>query len=213
MADTPRWWMQGDWFDLCSCDIACPCTFAQPPTNGHCEGVLAHHIREGAFGDLRFDGLSVVSVLAFDGNFWAGEAEAVSGVFIDERADETQRGALLRVFSGEVGGYPARMAELMQGDSRGVEFVPIHFEVAGDLASWRVEIPGKLSGRAEALTGPTTPPGSRVQLHNPPGSETGPGQIATWGAVIENRVDAYGFQWDWAGKSSKHIPFDFSGPD
>jgi hypothetical protein len=25
--------MRGDWFDVCSCNIACPCEFAQPPTN------------------------------------------------------------------------------------------------------------------------------------------------------------------------------------
>ncbi len=213
MAEIPRWWMKGDWFDLCSCDIACPCTFAQPPTNGHCEGVLAHHIREGAFGEVRLDDLCVVTVLAFDGNFWAGEAKAELGVFIDQRADARQREALLQVFSGQCGGFPATMAELMEGETRGVEFVPIAFEVADDLVHWRVEIPGRLAGRAQALTGPTSVEGARVQLHNPPGSETGPGQIATWGRALENRVDAFGFQWDWAGKSSKHIPFDFSGPD
>ena len=36
------------------------------------------------------------------------------------------------------------------------------FEVDGDLAFWRAEIPGRVVGRAEALTGPTTPPGKRV---------------------------------------------------
>ena len=34
VADIPRWWMKGDWFDVCSCDIACPCTFGQAPDNG-----------------------------------------------------------------------------------------------------------------------------------------------------------------------------------
>ncbi len=32
------------------------------------------------------------------------------------------------------------------------------------------------------------------------------------GKATEHRVDAYGFQWNWAGKSSKHIPFDWTGP-
>jgi hypothetical protein len=26
-------------------------------------------------------------------------------------------------------------------------------------------------------------------------------------------VEAFGFKWEWAGRSSKHIPFDWSGPD
>src|SRR5438105_7045019 len=99
------------------------------------------------------------------------------------------------------------------GEVRGIEFVPISFTLADDLAYWRAEIPGKVVAAAEALTGPMTPPGKRVQLLNPPGSEVGPGQIATWGRVTEERVDAFGFKSEFAGKSSKHIPFDWSGPD
>ena len=98
------------------------------------------------------------------------------------------------------------------GEVRGIEFVPITFEVADDLAYWRAESPGKAVAAAEALSGPTTPPGARVQLLNPPGSEVGPGQVATWGKATANQVDAYGFQWNWASKSSKHIPFDWIGP-
>jgi hypothetical protein len=105
----------------------------------------------------------------------------------------------------------ATFAEFV-GEVRGLEFVPITFEVAGDLAYWRAEIPGKVVAAAEALSGPTTPPGARVQLLNPPGSEVGPGQVETWGKATANQVDAYGFQWNWAGKSSKHIPFDWTGP-
>ncbi|WP_420492964.1 DUF1326 domain-containing protein [Kitasatospora camelliae] len=37
--------MAGDWFDTCKCAI--PCTFAQPPTSGDCEDIMAWRIREG----------------------------------------------------------------------------------------------------------------------------------------------------------------------
>ena len=88
-------------------------------------------------------------------------------------------------------------------------------EVADDLAYWRAEIPNKVTALGEALTGPTTPEGARVQMSNPPGSEVGPGPnvVATWGKTKENKVNAYGFSWDWAGQSSKHIPFDWTGPE
>jgi hypothetical protein len=211
MADVPLWWMRGDWFDVCSCDIACPCEFAQRPTNNKCEGVLAYHVREGAYGDVRLDGLNVLGVAQFTGNLWTGEAKVSLGLFIDERANEPQRHALRMIFSGQAGGFMATFARLI-GDARGVEFVPISVAVADDLAYWRAEIPGKVMAAAEALTGPMTPPGKRVQLLNPPGSEVGPGQIATWGKTTNNQVDAYGFRWDWAGKSSKHILFDWKGP-
>ena len=211
MDAVPQWRLVGDWFDVCNCDIPCPCEFAQPPTGNFCEGILAYHIRDGHYGDVPLDGLSLVTLGAFEGNIWAGEARMTMGLFIDERADDRQRQALQAIFGGQAGGWPAGFAELV-GELRGVEFVPIEFEVAGDLASWRVEVPGKVVGRVEALAGPTTPPGQRVQTLNPPGSEVGPGQVATWGRSIANRVEGFGFKWEWDGKSSKHIPFDWSGP-
>jgi hypothetical protein len=94
-----------------------------------------------------------------------------------------------------------------------MEFARIDFEIEKDLGSWRVEIPGKLLGEAQALTGPTTPAGARVQVHNAPGAEVGPGQVATWGTATTDRADAFDFRWERSGKSSKHFPFDWRGPD
>ncbi|HZD01934.1 MAG TPA: DUF1326 domain-containing protein [Actinomycetes bacterium] len=210
MAEIPQWRLVGDWFDVCSCDMPCPCEFAQPPTNNHCEGVLAYHIREGRYGEVPLDGLNVLALVAWDGNLWAREATLAMGIFIDERADERQRKALQAIFGGQAGGWPATLAELI-GEVRGIEFARIEVEVAGDLASWHAEVPGKVVARAEALGGPTTPPGQRVQLLNPPGSEVGPGQVATWGRASTQQVDAFGFSSSLTGKSSKHIPFDWSG--
>src|SRR5919108_3494521 len=143
---------------------------------------------ESQYGDIELDGLNVLAVGQFDGNIWAGEAQLTLGLYIDSRADERQREALQRVFSGQAGGFMATFAALV-GEVRGLEFVPITFGVADDLAYWRAEIPGKVVAAAEALSGPTTPPGARVQLLNPPGSEVGPGQVATWGKATAHEVD------------------------
>ena len=62
MADVPRWWLRGDWFVVCNCTIPCPCYFAQPPTTGDCDGVLAWHVRVGKYGDVRLDGLNVIAL-------------------------------------------------------------------------------------------------------------------------------------------------------
>jgi hypothetical protein len=106
------------------------------------------------------------------------------------------------------------MAELAKliGEIRGIEFAPIKFEVADDLAYWSAEIPGKVIARGEALTGPMTPPGKRVQTINPPGSEVGPGVVATLGTAVQDEADGMGFKWKRSGKSSKYIPFNWSGP-
>src|SRR5205823_4643979 len=136
--------------------IPCPCTFAQSPTSGDCEGVLAYHIREGRYGEVPLDGLNLIGVGTFEGNLWSGETKAKMGMFIDERADERQREALQMIWSGQAGGFPAIFADLI-GEMRGIEFAPIEIEVADDLASWRAEIRGRVVAKAEALTGPMTP--------------------------------------------------------
>jgi hypothetical protein len=212
MAEATSWRVSGDWFDVCRCRVPCGCTFAQAPDEDECDGILAWHVREGNYGDVNLDGLNVVAVASFTGNVWTGEGKPVLGFFIDERADDSQREALQTIFSGESGGWPAGFAAMVD-EVRGIEYAPISFEVADDLASWSVEVPGKAKGRATALTGPTTPEGARVQLQNAPGAEIGPGQVATWGVADEDEADAFGFKWSWPGRSSKHFPFEWSSED
>ena len=71
----PNWKVSGDWFDVCKCNMPCPCEFAQTPTFGDCAGVLAWHIREGQYSDTVLDGLNVLGLGSFTGNIWAGQAK------------------------------------------------------------------------------------------------------------------------------------------
>ncbi|MFF9869348.1 DUF1326 domain-containing protein [Streptomyces sp. NPDC013953] len=212
-ATVPRWRVAGDWFDTCKCNVPCPCSFAQPPTFGDCDGVLVWHIREGRYGDVVLDGLNVLMLGAFAGNVWGEHSDAYGAVFIDERADTGQRDALEMIFGGRAGSWPAAFVEVAGMEMRGMEYAPIEFRIDDDLGSWSTSVPGRVEARAEALTGPTTPEGARVQTTNLPGCETGPGQVATWGRSVVDRADAYGFRWGREGQSSKHITFDWSGPD
>ena len=212
MANAPQWQVEGDWFDVCRCDIPCPCEFAQPPTDNHCEGILVWHVRKGRYGDVPIDGLNVMALGQFEGNIWAG-AKATMGIILDERADPKQREALQMVFGGQAGGWPGQFAQNI-AEVRGIEFARIDFDIAGDLATWSASVPGRVEAKAEALTGPTTPAGKRVQTINPPGSEVGPsGTVATWGTATADKVDMFGFKWSRSGKSSKHLAFSWRGPD
>jgi hypothetical protein len=138
----PKWNVSGDWFDVCKCNIPCPCEFAQAPTYGDCDGVLAYHIRQGNYGNTSLDGLNVLALGSFKGNIWAGETKVNLGLFFDEHADEKQREALQMIFSGKAGGFMAEFAKLI-GEVRGIDFAPIKFEVSDDLAYWSAEIPEK----------------------------------------------------------------------
>lgn len=69
-------------------------------------------------------------------------------------------------------------------------------------------------GAAAPLTGPTTPESARVHVHDAPGAEVGPGQVAAWGRATADRAEAFGCcPWERSGMSSEHFPFDWTGPD
>ena len=92
--------------------------------------MLFWNIVEGHFGDTSLDGLSIVRVGRFTGNLWGNEARGRSGVFLDERADDTQAGAIMSIFGGEAGGFPAVFTGLLvEREQVGVERAKISFEV------------------------------------------------------------------------------------
>jgi hypothetical protein len=213
MEKIEEWNVEGGWFDVCRCAVPCPCSWAQPPDDGFCEGILVWHIEKGHYGNVTLDGLNVVVVGAFKGNIWENPTDFVDAIFMDDRADEAQRGALQMVFSGQAGGWPKRFSEIAKGETKGMTFAPITVKIAPDLSSWSAEIPGHVLATANALTGPTSN-GKFPEIRNLPGSEVGPDGIATWGKATGDRADAFGLSWDHgAGKSSKYISFEWSGPD
>lgn len=152
----------------------------------------------------------MVALGEFTGNMWVGDPDATMTLmfYIDDKADADQRQALEDIFTGNEGGWPGEFGSLI-GELRGIEYAPIRFEAAEDLAYWRAEIPGKVDVRVEALTGPTADPSRRVTTSNAPGAEVGPGQVATWGVVTEDKVVGFDFSHEYRGGSSKHFPFDW----
>jgi hypothetical protein len=204
----PEWRLQGDWWDVCNCNIGCPCVFSSPPSYGFCEGVLTWLIREGNYGNVKIDGgLAVVLVIHFEGTVFEKNREF--GFLIDERANPEQREALKSIFLGKAGGAFAAWADLtIKVD--GVEFVPM--KVSHDPENWSVKVPGLI----DALAGPfrkfMVPEGDTCRIYNAPRPEVVPGHL-TLGEAKKNVVTgAFGRNFDWTGRSSKHIGFDLRGP-
>lgn len=209
----PPWQISGDWFDVCSCNVPCPCTFAQAPTGNTCEVLFAYRITEGHFGETSMDGLKVVMLASLVGNVWEG-AKLDACVFFDAAGDPQQRRALEMIFTGKVGGWMKQFMPVVR-TVKGVEFAEISIEIDSALEHWSVAIPQIVDASGVALTGPTADPGKRVQTFNAPGSEIGPTDAAvTWGKSVAGRWDAFGFSQNLpAGRNSKHMPFAWSGPD
>ena len=64
MTESPDWHITGDWFDNCSCAVACPCTFAQAPDNGFCESFCS------GISCTAATAISLSTILALSG--WGG---------------------------------------------------------------------------------------------------------------------------------------------
>jgi hypothetical protein len=113
-ASIPKWKISGDFFDFCKYNIPCPCTFAQAPTYGDCEDVLAYHIKSGHYGETSLDGLNLLALSYFKGNIWADNTKANIASFVDERADQQRREALRIIFTGKASGFMAEVSNLIE---------------------------------------------------------------------------------------------------
>ena len=96
------WEASGDVLIACNCDWGCPCNFNARPSRGYCQGGWIWLIEKGHVGDVRLDGLGLAVYAKWPGAIHEGGGHAVG--FIDERANDAQRGALHRVMRGELGG-------------------------------------------------------------------------------------------------------------
>lgn len=129
-AEQPRpFEVRGEYTWACSCDVVCPCTFGSPNTGDQCRFTMAYHLHEATYGNLDLSGMNLVW-MSLEGptplirTFMEGKA--VGAIFVDERASEAQREALVDVFMRVRGPFyqkvfPARAVAiqyLAEGDRR-----------------------------------------------------------------------------------------------
>ena len=125
------WSISGDYFENCSCDILCPCitSFMQAPADTErCRVPIICRIDDGQLDGVRLDGLAFAMVA--DTPAIMAEGNWRVALYIDERADEAQRAALVAILSGQHGGVPGMLAGLI-GELLGVRYVPFMYEANG----------------------------------------------------------------------------------
>jgi hypothetical protein len=97
-----EWWWTADLLESCNCaEFACGCNYTSLPTHGDCKAILTWSIEEGAFGEERLDGLAVAMLYHWPGAIHEGNGHAV--VYVDERANDTQRESLAAIGRGDAG--------------------------------------------------------------------------------------------------------------
>ena len=199
------WQLDGTYFETCSCDAVCPCTwsgFTAKATFDRCRVLLAYHVESGDIEGVDVSGLSFAYFI--DSPPVMAEGNWRVGVYLDDAASDGQAAKLGTVLSGQAGGPPAMLGPLIS-EMLGVERARIsygedghggHKLAIGDAASVAVED----FVAAEGL--------DPVQLTNVahPSNTTltvAPARSAT--------LTTFGIEWGREGESGFSAPFSWSG--
>jgi hypothetical protein len=187
--------LDGTLLEACSCNILCPCWVGEDPDLGECYSFVAYHIDSGQVGGVDVSGHSMVMVNFIPGNVLAGNWEVV--VLVDDQASPEQRDALVKVFTGKLGGPMADFAQLI-GTVRGIESVPIGHRVEGGVGT--LSIPGVVEAEMEPYRSPT---GDVTTLRDSIFS-TVPGSPAWVSKASHHRINLpkYGMSWEYEGRNA-----------
>jgi len=198
------WRLEGTYFESCSCDAVCPCTWSAltaRATLDRCRALLAYHVDAGEIDGVDVSGLSFALFLdtppvMSDGNWRVG-------VYLDDNASDPQAERLGSVLSGQLGGPPAMLGGLI-GEMLGVERAPIvyrqdgrgHHVRIGDAVDVGVEDFVALQGQEP------------VRLTNVlhPSSTT-----LTVAPATAARLSTFGIDWGREGQSGFSAPFAWAG--
>ena len=147
-----KWAIEGDYYQACSCDYGCPCQFQAPPIQGFCADISVWTVDKGHHEGVSLDGLAFGVSARWPEALHKGNGTAF--VFVDERANEEQRGAIMSIVSGQSGGLPFEIIAKITPNIVGAEFVPIEIEGSGSKKT--VKMGDKVSAAFDTIKNPVT---------------------------------------------------------
>ena len=218
--NSPDWRLEGDYFDGCNCKSICPCIFALDPTEGDCKGLAAWHIEKGHFtnwtnsdrnsntsnNSINLASLNVVISVRAPGNMLTGSKWKIA-LYLDEKANNDQKEALTKIFTGQVGGeFFAEMLSRV-GEILGTRSVPIEFNIEGKKKR-KIKIPSIAEMEIEGLAGSN--PDIEPKVVNPAFSNT-PGIDPIIARSTRHVYNDHGLEWDNSGKNAFYSRFAY-GP-
>jgi hypothetical protein len=199
---TTRWSLTGTYFESCNCETACPCVFLSEPTDEECTVLVGWHIDEGEADGIDLDGLNVALAVRSPGHM-AKVAWTVA-LYLDERADGNQSDALTRIFTGQAGGHPERLAGHI-GDVLGVSSVAMEYTGDGRRRSMRIGDVGAVE--IEAIEGQL---GETVTVTGHP-LAIAPGYPVAVARSTKLDYHDHGLDWELSDKNGFFSPFAYQG--
>ncbi|HYA67821.1 MAG TPA: DUF1326 domain-containing protein [Acidimicrobiales bacterium] len=145
------WRVRGSYFEGCNCEAICPCRSVGgrpggPSSFGECFGALSWHVHTGQADGIDLSGLlTVLSIRYYDRVQPSTPWEVV--LYVDDRADDDQLGAIADIFLGRAGGTVAELYGAAIGDVHAVRRARITLEHVA--ARKRIDVLGYLTVEAE----------------------------------------------------------------
>lgn len=195
--------LEGRLLEVCTCNILCPCWAGGDPDNdGTCQAIAAWHIDKGVIDGVDVSGHTLALLANIPGNVLNGNWRVLA--IVDDRTTPQQQDAILKVWTGQLGGPVADLAKLV-GEVVGVERLPVTFTVEG--GQGRVQ----LGALAEAEMAPLRGANNRPTTLNDSVFSTIPGSPAyvSRAARYRSRVPALGINVDLAGHNAVQGDFRF----
>ena len=192
------WEFKGHELINCTCEYGCNCQFNALPDKGHCHAVAGIQIDEGHHGDVRLDGLRIAAIFKWPGPIHEGNGEAIA--FVDARADDAQRDALLKIMTGQDTDPFATMFAVFASTVTEMHepvFTDIDFEVDVEGRRGRLSIKDYVEMVGEPIRNKVTNAEFRAQIVMPEGfeyavAEVGSASSRTQGPVRVEFKDTYG---------------------
>ena len=186
------WKMKGQYIKNCNCLATCPCdTIGVPAPHKFCEGVAAMNIQDGHFDGVSLNGLKWAAVVHWPGALHEGNGTLEA--FVDQRANEAQRNALIQILTGQVGGTLFEILASVVSKIEGPHFVNIEFQFDKAKRRARVSVPGFFETTSEPLAVPPTGEEQRVIVRMPGGFEYKEMEVAYAGTLKSTG----GIKFDW----------------
>ena len=190
--------IEGPEYANCNCAGGCPGQFSAVPTDGTCRAVAGMRNGRRSVRARRLDGLAWVGTYGWPGPIHLGNG--TQQFFIDERADEHQRKALVEILHGretEPGATIFQVFSTTMSKVLDPVFTKVEVEIDPDACRGRIRVPGVIDSTGTPMRSPFTGQDHRVRVSLRSGfeyldAEYGSGTTTATGGVKLDFKDSYG---------------------
>lgn len=209
MGANGRWRIAGTYFEVCNCDVPCPCRKQGEVPGGRstydtCDFALSWAIAKGGFGDIDLVGRCAVMVGRWDNaepplpGFPAIRPPWHVILYIDDAASAEQHAVLSDIFLGRAGGTAFQNYAKIIGEVHAVKSARIALEHARGRESLRVE--SAVDARAGRDYDSPVPITCGISGHDQPGQELYADQVTVADPPLA---------WSFAGQCGYASGFDY----